>query len=152
MEKFNGREVKYMNDKSGLQFIDTNILVYSHDISAGEKNLKAKSLLTDLWNSRKGCLSIQVLQEFYVTVTKKVAAPVNSEFAAQIISDLSCWKIHAPKVNDILNAIDIKQRFCLSFWDSLIIVSAKKLNCEIIWSEDLNSGQVFDGIKVMNPF
>lgn len=141
-----------MNDNFKRQFIDTNVLVYAHDRSAGKKYERARKLLTNLWESRQGCISIQVLQEFYVTVVQKIAKPILTDKAARIITDLKEWNVHIPDVNDILYAIDIQQRNKLSFWDSLIICSAKKLNCDVIWSEDLNHGQYYEEIVVMNPF
>lgn len=141
-----------MNDNFKRQFIDTNVLVYAHDRSAGKKYERARKLLTNLWESRQGCISIQVLQEFYVTVVQKTSKPILTDKAARIITDLKEWNVHIPDVNDILYAIDIQQRNKLSFWDSLIICSAKKLNCDVIWSEDLNHGQYYEEIVVMNPF
>jgi predicted nucleic acid-binding protein len=141
-----------MNDNFKRQFIDTNVLVYAHDRSAGKKYERARKLLTNLWESRQGCISIQVLQEFYVTVVQKIAKPILTDKAARIITDLKEWNVHIPDVNDILYAIDIQQRNKLSFWDSLIICSAKKLNCDVIWSEDLNDGQYYEEIVVINPF
>ncbi|MGJ7044897.1 PIN domain-containing protein [Thermoanaerobacterium thermosulfurigenes] len=141
-----------MEDNIGLQFVDTNILVYAHDISAGRKHEIAKKLLKDLWNRRNGCLSTQVLSEFYVTITKEVKRPLSPSQASQIISDLGLWKLDIPNVEDILDAIQISQRYMISFWDSLIVCSAINLDCSIIWSEDLNSGQYFDKVKVVNPF
>ncbi|MGF7399206.1 PIN domain-containing protein [Thermoanaerobacterium thermosaccharolyticum] len=128
------------------------MLVYAHDISAGRKHEIAKKLLKDLWNTRNGCLSTQVLSEFYVTITKKVKRPLSPSQASQIISDLGLWKLDTPNVEDILDAIQISQRYMISFWDSLIVCSAINLDCSIIWSEDLNSGQYFDKVKVVNPF
>lgn len=124
----------------------------AHDISAGRKHEIAKKLLKDLWNTRNGCLSTQVLSEFYVTITKKVERPLSPSQASQIISDLGLWKLDTPNVEDILDAIQISQRYMISFWDSLIVCSAINLDCSIIWSEDLNSGQYFDKVKVVNPF
>lgn len=141
-----------MSDELGLQFVDTNVLVYAHDASAGKKHHIAKNLLLDLWESQKGCLSIQVLQEFYVTITKKVAAPVIPKTATVIITDLKQWKVHIPDVACILEAIDIQQQNDLSFWDSMIVCSASRLKCDLIWSEDLNAGQVYQTVKVVNPF
>ena len=141
-----------MKDEKRRQFVDTNILVYAHDASAGEKHIKAKKLITDLWNSQEGCLSIQVLQELYVTLIKKIAYPLKPETAAAIINHLGQWVIHLPDVEDILKAIDIQQQCSLSFWDAMIVCSARSTNCEILWSEDLNSGQIYEGVKVMNPF
>jgi len=141
-----------MNDDFKRQFIDTNILVYAHDRSSGEKYEKARKLLTSLWESRQGCISIQVLQEFYVTIVRKIAKPILADKAVRIIADLKEWNVHIPDVDDILYAIDIQQRNRLSFWDSLIICSAKKLNCDIIWTEDLNHGQYYEEIMAINPF
>ncbi|NPV79937.1 MAG: PIN domain-containing protein [Firmicutes bacterium] len=137
---------------SGFQFVDTNVLVYAHDVSAGEKHDRARELITKLWKSGNGCISIQVLQEFYVTTVCKIARPLATEMAARIISDLSQWRIHVPDIEDVLEAIRIHRRNELSFWDALIVRSARMLGCEIIWTEDLNNGQEYEGIKVLTPF
>ncbi|AAM25708.1 twitching motility protein PilT [Caldanaerobacter subterraneus subsp. yonseiensis KB-1] len=142
----------YMKGNKDLQFVDTNVLVYAYDVSAGEKHEIAKELLKELWYERNGCLSTQVLQEFYVTITKKVKKPLSPVEAAEIISDLRSWKLSVIDIKDILEAIRVSQRYMISFWDSLIIVSAVNLDCEIIWSEDLNSGQYFGKVRVQNPF
>lgn len=141
-----------MPDDSGLQFVDTNVLVYAHDVSAGEKYERASKLIEDLWENENGCLSIQVAQEFYTTITAKVKKPLKSETAAELLNALSAWRAHAPDMQDVLRAIEIQRRYQISFWDAMIIVSAIRLNCEILWSEDLNDGQVYDGVKVINPF
>ncbi|MGD2156493.1 MAG: PIN domain-containing protein [Anaerolineales bacterium] len=141
-----------MPDKQDRQFVDTNILVYAHDRSAGEKHDKAKTLLGKLWESGNGCLSVQVLQEFYVTVTQKVPAPLGSDSAAKIIESLSYWLAHAPGPQDVLTAIDIQQRHQISFWDAMIVQSAAQLDCNILWSEDFNHGQVYADVKSLNPF
>ncbi|NLU50194.1 MAG: PIN domain-containing protein [Syntrophomonadaceae bacterium] len=134
------------------QFVDTNILIYAHDVTAGVKHEKARDLLKSLWETGLGCLSIQVLQEFYVTVVQKVARPLQPDMASQIICDLSQWRIHMPRVGDILEAIEIHQRNKLSFWDAMIVCSARKLDCGVIWTEDLNEGQVYEGVKALSPF
>jgi predicted nucleic acid-binding protein len=134
------------------QFVDTNVLVYAHDISAGMKHDCAKHLLQTLWKSKLGCASIQVLQEFYANITRKVAAPLNASETAQVIQELAVWKIHTPEVNDILEAIRVQQRYQLSFWDAMIVWSAARLGCTVIWSEDLNPGQTYEGVRVQNPF
>jgi predicted nucleic acid-binding protein len=147
-----GREKNSMSDDSAYQFLDTNVLVYAHDKSAGEKHEQAKTLIQELWNSGTGCLSIQVLQEFHVTITQKVAQPLSVESAARIIEDLAFWKVYAPQAKDVLRAIDLQQRYKLSFWDAMIVWSATQLACSIIWSEDLNPGQVYEGAQLLNPF
>jgi predicted nucleic acid-binding protein len=113
-----------MTDELGLQFIDTNVLVYAHDRTAGEKHEIAKSLIQNLWDTESGCLSIQVLQEFYVISTQKVAQPLDPKSATRIIRDLSHWKVHSPNVEDILGAINLQNRYQVSFWDAMILWSA----------------------------
>lgn len=135
-----------------LQFVDSNVLIYAHDHSAGVKRERALALLKELWEDRAGGLSIQVLQEFYVNITRKVPQPLSSDVAAQIIADLSTWQIHRPDTNDILEAIRLQTRLQFSFWDAMILTSARRLECETVWSEDLNVGQVYEGVVVRNPF
>jgi predicted nucleic acid-binding protein len=141
-----------MSVEAGLQFVDTNVLVYAHDASAGRKHARAKALLAELWASGNGGLSVQVLQEFYVTITRKVPQPLEGETAARLIADLGHWLVHVPNVNDVLDAIQLHQRHTLSFWDAMILTSATQLGCRLIWSEDLNPGQVYAGVQVANPF
>jgi len=141
-----------MNGANQLEFVDTHILVYAHDISAGQKHDKARRLVQSLWERRAGCLNVQVLQEFYVIVTQKVAIPLTPPAASQIIADLATWSVHRPGVADVLDAIRVQDRYQISFWDAMIIVSAMQLDCATIWSEDMNPGQVYDSVKVLNPF
>ncbi len=141
-----------MTENKKKQFVDTNIFLYAYDNSSHEKQSKAKDLISHLWATDQGCLSIQVLQEFYVNVTKKIPKPLPPMRAGQIIEDLSCWQLHVPLVEDILEAINIQQRNHLSFWDALIICSAKSLDCKTIWSEDLSSGHFYEGLQILNPF
>lgn len=142
----------FMKDGRRLEFVDTNILIYAHDISAGLKHVQAVSLYRELWESRSGCLSVQVLQEFYVNITRKVAKPLASEVASQIIAELGVWEVHRPGTDEVLDAIAIHDRYQISFWDAMIVVSASHMGCETLWSEDLNPGQVYDRVVVANPF
>jgi len=141
-----------MSEPRFLQFIDTNVLIYAHDVSAGQKHYRARQLIQDLWQSEEGCLSIQVLQEFYVNVTQKVAKPLPAETAAQIITDLSVWQIHCPGAQDILEAIHLQKRYQMSFWDAMILASAAQMGCQILWSEDLKPGQAYGQVKLQSPF
>lgn len=141
-----------MSDDVAYQFVDTNVLVYAHDNSAGIKRQQAQHLLQNLWESETGCLSIQVLQEFYVAVTRKVAKPLPAAQVSQIIDDLSTWQIHSPTIQDIRQAIAIQARYDVSFWDAMIIRSAARHGCVTLWSEDLNAGQLYERVRVMNPF
>lgn len=141
-----------MSDEHPLQFVDTNVLVCAHDAAAGPKGDAARLLLEELWATRVGCLSVQVLQELYVTLTQKIAQPLDREHGREIISLLGLWRVHAPDANDVLDAIDMQRRHGLSFWDAMILLSAWKLGCDTVWSEDLQTGRVYDGVQVKSPF
>lgn len=133
-------------------FVDTNILVYAHDRSAGAKQARARELLDRLWRAGGGSLSVQVLQEFYVAVTRKVPHPLDSNEAEGIVGDLATWQVFVPDADDVLEAIRLHRRLRVSFWDALILHGAAALGCEEVWSEDLSAGQVVDGVVVRNPF
>jgi predicted nucleic acid-binding protein len=141
-----------MSDRNERQFIDTSILVYAHDISAGGKHSIARKLVTDLWHSACGCLSIQVLQEFYVIATRKVSIPITDEAAITIIGNLSKWTVHLPDAEDIIAAVKARHCYHISFWDAMILCSTEKLGCSTLWTEDLNHGQTFGQVTVLNPF
>ena len=134
------------------RFVDTSILVYAHDDSAGPKRDQARALIEQLWESRDGCLSVQVLQEFFVTVTRKIAKPLDAEVAREIVADLSRWRMHVPAPGDVLGAIGIHQRTGISFWDAMIVRSAAEVGSAVLYSEDLNPGQEYSGVRVENPF
>jgi predicted nucleic acid-binding protein len=134
------------------RFVDTNILLYAYDDSAGTKRDQARTLLEELWESREGCLSVQVLQEFFVNATRKIAKPLNAETAKEIVADMSHWHMHVPAAVDVLGAIGIHQRAGISFWDSMIVRSAAEMGCKVLYSEDLNTGQDYSGVRVKNPF
>jgi predicted nucleic acid-binding protein len=135
-----------------LLFIDTNILVYAYDRSAGDKHKLASRLVEQCWENGNGCVSIQILQEFFVTVTRKIVTPIDLPTARQIVSDLAHWRMHIPEIGDLLRAIDLLQTYPLSFWDAMVVQSAARLNCIRLFSEDLNHGQVYGAVQVINPF
>jgi predicted nucleic acid-binding protein len=141
-----------MSAEPDPEFVDTNVLVYAHDRSAGAKHDRAVALMERLWQEHIGCLSLQVLAEFYVTVTRKVPQPLTPAGAAQIVADLTAWRVHAPVVADLLDALALQQRYTISLWDAQVIGSAARLGCAILWSEDLNTGQSYAGVRVANPF
>ena len=134
------------------RFVDTNILLYALDDSAGGKRGQARALVEQLWESREGCLSVQVLQEFFVNVTRKIAKPLDVETAKEIVADLSRWYLHVPAADDVLAAIGIHQRTGISFWDAMIVRSAAEIGCAVLYSEDLNAGQDYSRVRVENPF
>jgi len=133
-------------------FVDTNILVYGHDVDAGQKHQIAQDLLFDLWNDRTGVLSIQVLQEFYVTVTRKLIHSLTAKEARNIIRNYLNWQIVMNDSSSVLNASRIEENSKVSFWDALIVAAASKANVSKILTEDLKSGQVIEGILIENPF
>lgn len=134
------------------EFVDTNVFVYAHDTSAGEKRRVAAELVTRLANEQRGLVSVQVLMELYVSMTRKLGRPLSPELAAEIVVDLSTWATFAPVASDIIEAIRIGRRYQISFWDALIIHAAKSQDASVIWSEDLNEGQHYEGVPVRNPF
>ena len=133
-------------------FIDTNILIYAYDISAGEKHAIASNILADLWNSRLGVVSTQVLQEFFVNVVQKIQRPIGIRLAKDIVRDLLKWHVVVNNGVSILDAIDIHDRYGYSFWDAMIIEAAIKGGAAILMTEDLQDGQTIDGVSIKNPF
>jgi predicted nucleic acid-binding protein len=105
-----------------------------------------------LWDNGEGVLSTQVLQEFYVAVTRKIPQPIASRRAREIIADLGTWTVATLEVPEILSASEISDRYRVNFWDGLILAAAQKEDAEILWSEDLNDGQNYGGVVVRNPF
>ncbi len=141
-----------MTDEPALQFVDSDILVYAYDLTQGDKRERAKALLLSLWESGLGCVSVQVMQEFFVNVTRKAATPLPADQAAQVIQDFSDWIVHRPGLKDILAAVELHLRYRISFWDAMIVQSTRQSGCNLIWSEDLFAGQEYDGVKVVDPF
>lgn len=141
-----------MSAESALEFVDANILVYAFDVSAGIKQQTAQGLLGRLWDTGTGCLSVQVVQEFFVTVTRKVPKPLSVQDAADRIREFATWRIFRPGVADILAAIGVQERAGLSFWDAMVVEAAAQAGCEVLWSEDLNDGQLIRGVRLRNPF
>lgn len=133
-------------------FLDTNVLLYAFDTSAGEKRVRALEVIDTAWRDGNGCVSVQVLQEFYVNATRKLERPLPVAAARRIVASLSRWEVHAPEAEDVLSAIDLQQRTQVSFWDAMVLHSAGKLGCSLLYSEDLNAGQSIGGVTIVNPF
>ncbi|MEA5446848.1 PIN domain-containing protein [Gammaproteobacteria bacterium AB-CW1] len=140
-----------MSVETGPHFVDTNILVYAHDRDAGIRHEAAYRLMSRLWDSDTGILSTQVLQEFYVTVTRKIPSPVSPASARALIEPYTSWHVETAEPVDVLRASEIQERHRLSFWDALIVAVADKAGAKIIYSEDLNAGQQIEGMKIVNP-
>jgi predicted nucleic acid-binding protein len=134
------------------EFLDTNILVYAHDHSAGFKRKIAAELVLRLYQSKRAILSLQVLAEFVVTATRKLPQPLEKGDVKEIVTDLSVCKVYSPKAEDIVAALDLTAKYQIHFWDAMIIRAAIMLGASIIWTEDLNDGQYYEGVVVRNPF
>ena len=136
---------------SDLVFVDTNILVYAHDADAGIKHERAVSILKELWDKDTGRMSVQVLQEFYINVTKKLTTRLARSSAREVVEIYAAW-VHEPTIPEtVLRATDIAELAQISFWDALILASAEKSGAATLYSEDLNHGQSIVGIQIVNP-
>jgi predicted nucleic acid-binding protein len=136
---------------SAKTFIDTNVLIYAHDVDAGAKHQTAKTVLRDLWTERTGLLSVQVLQEFYVSVTRKISSPLPKDLARLVVSSYVIWCAETSPA-EIASAFRIEDELRIGFWDALIVSSALNNGATRILSEDLNAGQRIAGIVIENPF
>lgn len=137
-----------MSDKT---FVDTNILIYAHDVDAGPKQRIAELALRELWNHQTGVLSPQVLQEFYVNATRKGLRPLLRNEARAVVATYSAWCIDISQA-DLFTAFRIEDQVKISFWDALIISAAVKAGATTVLSEDLNAGKEIAGVRVLNPF
>jgi predicted nucleic acid-binding protein len=137
-----------MSDKC---FVDTNILVYAHDRSAGAKSERAKTLLLQLWDSGRGVLSTQVLQELCINLRRKAGNPLPVDEVRRLIREYSTWEVVTNTPESVLRALEIEMRYKTSFWDALILQAAEDAGASILYSEDLATGQRYGGIQVMNP-
>jgi predicted nucleic acid-binding protein len=133
-------------------FVDTNVLVYAYDADAGEKHGRAREILMDLWSSGPGAVSAQVLQEFYVTVTRKLPKPLSRRRAREVVATYQAWPVHSPNVDDVVAASELEERHRFSFWDALIVVSAQRSGATTLLSEDLQPGRRIGGLTITNPF
>jgi len=133
-------------------FFDTNILVYLFDADAAEKKKRACFLFESEASAGRAVLSTQVLQEFYVVVTRKLAVPLDPKAAEDIVRNLSVLPIVPIDTDRILSAIGRSRRMQFSFWDALIIEAALAAGAKRLLSEDLHHGEVIDSLKIENPF
>ena len=131
-------------------FFDTNVLVYADDAAAPGKQGRALDLIAQHRRARTGVLSLQVLQEYFVTVTRKLR--VEAAVARRKVELLAELYVAAPEVADILAAIDLHRLHGLSFWDALILRAAKQAGCTVLFSEDMQETREIDGVRIVNPF
>jgi predicted nucleic acid-binding protein len=137
-----------MSDKC---FVDTNILVYAHDRSAGLKHRRARLLIEGLWNSGRGVLSTQVLQELCINVRRKASRPLSVEETRSLVQDYLSWEIVVNTTASVIQALDIEVRHKISFWDALILQAAESSGAVILYSEDLTAGRRYGSVRVVNP-
>jgi predicted nucleic acid-binding protein len=133
-------------------FVDTNILVYAHTPTEGNKHDIAKTLLDDLWESRRGVLSTQVLQEFCYVLTRKMRPPRPVPEVVQRARMFLEWHIVSASAELAINALEAAALHNVSYWDALIIGAARSARCSVLYTEDLNNGQKFGSLRVVNPF
>jgi predicted nucleic acid-binding protein len=133
-------------------FVDTNVLVYAEDRDAKAKHAIARDLVLELWHARTGVLSVQVLQELYVTVTQKLKKPLASARALDIVREYLAWTVVENSSRVLVDAVHLQQKAKLSFWDALVIQAAIDAGCDKLYSEDLNAGQRFGPVLIVNPF
>lgn len=131
-------------------FVDTNVLIYALDEADLKKQEAARAWRAELWKSRRGRISYQVLQEFYVKVTHKW--PRAQPAARAEVRDLLAWQPVAVDDGLLDRAWTIQDRYQLSFWDALIVAAARSASCRYLLTEDLQAGQDLDGVMVINPF
>jgi predicted nucleic acid-binding protein len=139
-----------MKAKLPRSFFDTNVLVYSDDPRYPVKRAKAIDLVLDHLRQRTGVVSLQVLQEYFVSATGKLK--LDAVLAKRRVEFFARFHVAEPKVSDILAAIDLHRLHGISLWDTLILRSAKQSGCSVLLTEDMQHGQVIDGVRIVNPF
>ncbi|MBV9162791.1 MAG: PIN domain-containing protein [Pseudonocardiales bacterium] len=136
----------------GVTFVDTNVLIYSHDTHDQAKHRAAENLLAQLWTTGLGVLSTQVLQEFYSAATRKLQPPLTPAQARQVVHDYSEWCRVDTDPLLIISAGRLSEQHSINFWDALIIEAARRAGATELITEDLNHGCRFGELTVRNPF
>src|SRR6202035_5574517 len=131
-------------------FFDTNVLIYADDKAAPTKQRKALDLVAQHRRARTGVVSLQVLQEYFVAVTRKLG--VDAAIARRKVELIAEFDVASPDVSDILAAIDLHRLHGVSFWDALVLRAAKQAGCSILLSEDMQGNREIDGVQIVNPF
>lgn len=132
-------------------FVDTNILIYAHDRTAGHKHQLAKRLVEQLWTTHQGVLSTQILQEFCINLRRKVTPALKPERVRELLQDYLSWEIVVNTPESVLQALETELRYKISFWDALVVQAAESCGASILYSEDLARGQRIGTIRIINP-
>ena len=137
---------------TGLVFVDTNVFVYLHNDSEPEKKRRADDWITCLVRQRAGRVSFQVLQELYSVLTRKLQPPFTASQAQPIIRDLASWEPIPIDLSVLESAWLMEGRHSVSWWDSLIVAAAQAARCDLLLTEDLQHGQKFRDVRIVDPF
>lgn len=133
---------------TGLSFVDTNILLYR----ASQQDERKRRIATALLDSAQFGLSTQVLQEFYAAAIHPAKLALTHAEVLPLLQSLLEYPVHVVNVAAIQRALVLKQRYQTSYWDAAILASAEALGCRLLYTEDLNHGQSYEGVRVVNPF
>jgi predicted nucleic acid-binding protein len=136
---------------NGNCFLDTNILVYAHDRSAGRKHQRALELTEATWIAGNGVISTQVLQEFCFTLRRKLPRPLSSEDTSRVLQQYLAWNVVTNSPASVLHAIQLEARYKVSFWDALILHAAEEGGADVLYSEDFSHGQLYGKVRAINP-
>src|SRR5205814_2957830 len=128
------------------------VLVYAEDKDDARRHPIARDLVAELWRTREGVVSVQVLQEFFVTVTRKTARPLSPAKALEIVQEYLTWRVVDNNGPLLTAAVGLLQKTGVSFWDAMVVQAAISAGCDRLYSEDLNDGQRFDAVTISNPF
>jgi predicted nucleic acid-binding protein len=140
--------MSFMSDK---YFVDTNILLYAHDVRAGPRHDRARALVEELWNTRSGVVSTQILQELVVNLRRKSAQPLTAKATREIVVDYVSWQVVVNSGDSILEALELEEQYQISFWDALVVQAARTSGAKVLYSEDLSDGQTYGSVRVVNP-
>lgn len=133
-------------------FVDTNVLIYAEDVADRVKQVAALAWLRDLWVGRRGRVSAQVLNEFYVNVTRKIKPGMPAGDARAEVRRYQRWQPWVLDHSTVESAWAVESRYGLSYWDALIVASAQAQGCTLLLTEDLQHDQVIDKVRILNPF
>ncbi|MFP4268597.1 MAG: PIN domain-containing protein [Spirochaetaceae bacterium] len=136
---------------SAKYFLDTNILVYAHDTAYPEKQQRAQNLIFEGMRETTGVISVQVLNEFFVTATKKIEQPLSIPSTRHILLLLSHLEVVDLDYDMVIRATGMQQEYHISHWDAMILSAAERAECGILYSEDLSHRQKYCGIECINP-
>jgi predicted nucleic acid-binding protein len=133
-------------------FVDTNVLVYARDTRDRSKQRAAADWLQTLWQEQRGRVSVQVLSEYYVTVTRTLTPGMDPDDAWDDVQHLLAWEPQRTDGELLIAAREVERRFRISWWDALIVAAAQLQGCSTLLTEDLQHGMVFGGVRVRDPF